>query len=286
MNPNASILGLRDPAMHALMGASGANFGNEDDDDDLELYAEDDDWGAEFGDEYELDEDEADIEDTGDEIAAEFGDDVGAAVKASLAKKATYKKASRVVRRPTTSRVAVRKATPHLAVPARAAMERKSGIPVAYIRAMAKLRKQQAITNSRNRILEPNKGSKIKVEKYSFTISQAITLGAAVAFTTLNGQPDTTIRPQRVTMNAPVPMFAFIQEIKVANVSVSVGSGLEDAFDYSAIGVGQQLDMPTLSPANRATVLGQYTGLVPPGYVGGTVTNFSVSFKGPASIVA
>lgn len=257
MNPNASILGLRDPAMAALMGGiSGDSFGNEFGDD----YGDDDD------DDY--DDDDEDIDDIAAEMAAEFGDEVGAAVKRSFISKVTSK----------AKKIPARVKRSH-------AIQRSSA-DAAAMRALKKLQAQQRITSSRVRILEPNKGSNIKVERYSFTISQAITLGTAVAFTTLNGQPDTTVRPQRVSMNAPCPMFAFIQEIKVANVSVSVGAGLEDAFDYSAQAVGQNLDMPTLSPANRATVLGQYSGLVPPGYVGGTVTNFCVSFKGPASIVA
>lgn len=156
----------------------------------------------------------------------------------------------------------------------------------ALMRAWKKKHMARRRSARRDRILQPNKGSSIKVEKYTFTISEAIELGTPSTFTTLTGQPDTTIRPQRVTMNAPTPMYAFIQEIKVANVSVSVGSGVEDAYNYSAQGVGQSLDMPTLSPANRATVFGQYTGFVPPGFVGGTDTFFTVSFKGPSSIVA
>lgn len=156
--------------------------------------------------------------------------------------------------------------------------------------AAAKLWKQRArgamATQKRKNLISPNRNSDLKVEKYSFTISQSLTLGTAVAFSSLTGQPDTTIRPQRVTMNAPAPMYAFIQDIKVANVSVSVGGGLEDAYNYNADGVGQSLDMPTLSPANRATVTGSYTGFVPPGYTGGTATYFSVSFKGPSTITA
>ncbi len=138
--------------------------------------------------------------------------------------------------------------------------------------------------HKRRALLDPNEGSSIKVERYAFTLSQAITLGTAAAFTTLTGQPDTKIRPQRVVMNAPGPMFAFIQEIKVANVSVTVGTGLEDAFNYNANGVGQSLDMPTLEPSNKATVLGSYTGAIPPGFVGGTSTFFSVTFKGPSTM--
>lgn len=134
-------------------------------------------------------------------------------------------------------------------------------------------------------LLNPNMGSDVKVERYTFTLSQALTIGVAAAIT-MTGQPDTSIRPQVLTMNAPSPMFATIQEIKVANVSVTVGTGAEDAFDYSALAVMKQLDMPTLTPANRATILGQYTGYVPPGFAANLAVTFSASFKGPASIVA
>jgi hypothetical protein len=144
---------------------------------------------------------------------------------------------------------------------------------------------QRAHSTRRGMLLEPNKGSAIKVERYTFSVNQALTLGIALALTTMTGQPDTNIRPQRVTMNAPTPGFATITELKVANVSVTVG-GIADAFQFSAQAVGQTLDMPTLSPANRATVLGAYTGFVPPGFVGGSPYLFTASFTGPASIVA
>jgi len=148
----------------------------------------------------------------------------------------------------------------------------------------AKHVKQTAHTENRQRLIEPNRGSATKVERYQFSVNQALVLGVAAALSA-SGQPDTNIRPQRVTMNAPAPGFATISEIKVANVSVTVG-GTADAFDFGANGVGQSLDMPTLSPANRATVLGNYTGFVPPGYVGGAAYLFCASFKGPATIVA
>lgn len=143
----------------------------------------------------------------------------------------------------------------------------------------------QARAQKRALILEPNKGSAVKVERYSFSIDQDIVLGTAVDIN-MTGQPDTTIRPQTVTMNAPTPMFATISNIKVANVSVTVGPGNEDAYNYNANGWGRNLDMPTLSPANRATVTGRYTGFVPAGFVGGQAVNFNASLKGPASIVA
>lgn len=138
----------------------------------------------------------------------------------------------------------------------------------------------------RRALINPNANSSLKVERYTFSISENITLGTAQAFAALTGQPDVTIRPQRLTCNAPAPMFAFFQVIRMANVNITVGAGQEDAFNYNANGVGQSLDMPTLNPANRATVLGNYTGFVPPGFIAATVVPFSVTFKGPATLVA
>jgi hypothetical protein len=152
--------------------------------------------------------------------------------------------------------------------------------------AYQKLARAQAQTANRARLIEPNKNSSAKIERYSFTISEEIELGNDSTFTDLSDQPDTTIRPQVVTMNAPTPMFAFVNNIKMANVSITVGSGEEDAYNYNANGWGKSLDMPTLSPSNRATVNGRYTGYLPPGFVGGTLVPFSVNFKGPATIVA
>lgn len=164
--------------------------------------------------------------------------------------------------------------------------EAAAAVPPPHVAAKLwqKHRADSGVTERRARLIEPNKGSKIKVERYSFAVNQTLTLGTAVALSA-SGQPDTNIRPQRVTMNAPSVGFCTISEIKVANVSVTVG-GTSDAYEYSAVGVGQSLDMPTLTPANRATVLGNYTGYVPSGFSGGASFTFCCSFKGPASIVA
>lgn len=142
----------------------------------------------------------------------------------------------------------------------------------------------QAISSSRQRLLEPNSGSDVKIERYAFSVNASLVLATASAIVA-SGNPDTNIRPQRVTMNAPSPGFMTVSEIKVANVSVTVG-GIADGFEYFAGGVGQSLDMPTLTPAQRATVLGTYSGFTPPGFVAGTAYLFCASFKGPATITA
>jgi len=141
-----------------------------------------------------------------------------------------------------------------------------------------------AHTAHREQMIDPNKHSTVKIELYVFPLNQSLTLGTSIALS-MSSQPDTRIRPKRITTNAPTPMFALLTEIKVANVSVTVGAGNgEDAFAFNANAQGQTMDLPTLEPSNKATVLGNYGGLVPPGFLLGGIVTFVVSFKGPSTM--
>lgn len=137
----------------------------------------------------------------------------------------------------------------------------------------------------RTAILQPNEGSEIDVERYTFQLSQAIVIGQVLtAFTTMTDRPATRFRPQRVTSNAPTPFFVFLTEIAVANVRVTVGSGVMDAYNLNPNAVGQALDLPTLSPANPLSVQGNYTGFVPPGVSEDLATFFTISATGPSTM--
>ncbi len=215
---------MRDPALAALLGLSaletdfGMEFGDEDDDDDIDEY------GAEFGDE----------------------DDMGARLKLP---------GFRQLRPPSSQQL------------------------------VANWQQRQArLMQARRRsaMLDPNRGSGLKVERYVFPLSQTITIGTAVALT-LTGSPDCTFRPQRFTMVVPTAGFATITSIRMANVNVSIGPGTLDAFQFNSNGVGQSMDMPTLSPANRATINGNYTGFLG-GFANGTSFIMSASFVGPSSL--
>lgn len=172
----------------------------------------------------------------------------------------------------------------HPAAQAAALSQAQPPSQAAAVAAWRQMAVQNAHTTQRSLMIEPNKHSTVKVERYTFSINQALVLGTPGALK-LTGNPDTNIRPQRVTANAPAPGFATFDELKVANVSVTVG-GTVDAYQFNANAVGSHLDLPTLTPANRATALGAYSGFVPPGFVGGSVYLFAVSFTGPATIVA
>lgn len=236
MRPNSQQLALRDPAAAALLGligANGANFGNETD------------FGVAFGygDFSPMGSDGTDLM-----VGADFGDDSSWGAEFGAA---------------------------------------KAGTPSpAQLMALWNSQKAKAVTtNKRASLLEPNKHSNVKVERYSFGLSQAITIGTAVAIS-LSGNPSVDIRPQRICTNVPGPNFVFLNLIQVANVVVTVGNGVEDANDYAANAVGTILDLPTLSTQTPARVTGNYFGFVPASYVSPSSSFFTTSFKGWANIVA
>lgn len=148
---------------------------------------------------------------------------------------------------------------------------------------MQKAWAEKQATRSREALIDPNRNSLAKIQRYAFGVSQTLTLETAVALS-MSGNPQTNFRPQRITTNAPLPAFCRLTSMGVANVGVIVG-GQVDAFDFSADGQDQHLDLPTLSPANAVTVAGNYDALLPAGgYVTATSFRFIVSFKGPASM--
>ena len=165
-----------------------------------------------------------------------------------------------------------------------AAMARHGAIHPEHARLLREHHHRQHQTEIRERLLEPNKGSTTKVERYDFSLNQTITMGTPVVVD-MSLQPSVTLRPQRLICNAPAPGFVSFLTIQVANVAVTVGNAT-DAYSYSAVAVGSHLDCPTLSPANRATLAGTYSGYSPVGYAPASLFLFVATFQGPATIVA
>jgi hypothetical protein len=173
---------------------------------------------------------------------------------------------------------------PPAAAPHHAAAAHHGATPQGRAIIAAHLRKQ-AHRDHRAMLLEPNKYSDLKVERYSFSIVTTITaLGTAGALSGSNS-PDVNFRPQRVTSNVVSPGMVLISDARVANVSFTVG-GMIDAWQWNANAVGQHLDVPTLTPANKASFSGTYTNLVPSPLSGTGSYTFILAFSGPSSIVA
>jgi hypothetical protein len=125
-----------------------------------------------------------------------------------------------------------------------------------------------------------------KIQRYCFAINQDITLGTAVALgggTNMTGKPETEFRPQRITVNTEWVGFLTFGSLKVANVGVLVG-GTIDGKDFDALGQDQELDVPTLTPANEVKATGDYTGTVPGYLVPADTFKIAMSFKGPATM--
>lgn len=258
--PNARNLALRDPAAAAVLGAiAGADFGSELNPNRTgqarygsrgETWSPgNDNFGLEFGD-----------DGMGSEFGADFGYSGFSPVGADMA-------------------------TSDYGDDDVGADFGANPSPQALQAMHRKLQQSNKHTARRASLLEPNKGSRIKVERYSFGLSQAIVIGT-VAVISMNGNPSVDMRPQRVTSNVPGPNFVFLSLIQVANVVVTVGQGFEDANDYAAHAVGTMLDLPTLSPQNRASIAGTYNGFIPPAYIEGSASFYCMSFKGWAEIVA
>ena len=175
---------------------------------------------------------------------------------------------------------------------------------------------------ARVRLIEPNKWSDLKIEKYVFGMEFELILGKPCQLAGI-AAPDTIFRISDIETNVPCPNFARTTDIRVANVTgVCVGgptgthvislierpvlgkremvkvdsgpssdvmptvmskSGAIDLWNLRGKGV---VDLPTLTPANSVGFYGFYDGKVPAGYEKGEIFRLSVMFGGNANIVA
>ena len=130
----------------------------------------------------------------------------------------------------------------------------------------------------RELLLDPNKYSRLKVERYSFTLLQAFTFGTPDDLNTTL-QPACKMRPDRIVTNIPIPFMMEMDTLQVSNVNVLIGSG-EDAWTYNPQAQNVVLQLPTVEPAFRVTLTGFYTGVWPTGYGSGNPFNFRLGLQG------
>lgn len=144
---------------------------------------------------------------------------------------------------------------------------------------------KQQHTQVRTSLLDPNRNSTVKVERYSFTINATIDALGTTQTGIMSDSPATSIRPQRVIFNAPSPGFLLLSDIKVGNVSGLIGAGAyEDAWSYSAQSVDSHLDLPLVLPSQKLSVPWNYTGFTPPGFPPNTAYTVTATFRGPATM--
>jgi hypothetical protein len=271
MGKSAKELALRNPAAAALYGLMGSDFGTEVASEPEMFSGEGDaDFGVDFGDEA-YDGGFADLGDMGENLNPWGlgeenlgGSDFGADVRFGEEHHPHH--------------------PGHPGHPGRHPAHHHGATPEGRAIIAHHMRKQEH-RNRRAMLLEPNKYSDLKVERYTFSINANIPSLGTPAVLTASNAPDVNFRPQRVTANVVSPGMVLISDARVANVSFTVGGQL-DAWTWNANGVGQQLDVPTLTPANKASFIASYSGLVPSPLSGTGTYPFSLTFTGPASIVA
>jgi hypothetical protein len=134
----------------------------------------------------------------------------------------------------------------------------------------------------RARMLDPNRGSPLKIEGYTLTLSETQTFGTT-GIVALNTNSSVTMRPQRLTSNVPAPGVAYYASIQVSNVDAVVGQGVVDAYTYFAGGVGVAMSLPTVSPADRVAIKGSWTAHTPSTYTAESFVH-TVAFFGPAKM--
>lgn len=169
-----------------------------------------------------------------------------------------------------------------------AAMVRRPA-PATMAKAYATLKKRNARRSKRALLLDPNAGSELKVERYSFSVNIVDpatglppVLGTSSSLSGTN-TPDTHIKPSRIVLNVPMPALVLVNEIKVGNVAGTVG-GIGDGYEYNANGMGIGVSLPRMTPSTKASFLGAFTTFVPPGYTPAAAFPLVMSIKGASTL--
>jgi hypothetical protein len=145
--------------------------------------------------------------------------------------------------------------------------------------------------------LRPNEGSPVAVERYALAVFAANVDGSphyldngemGTKFLSGTQKPDAYFRPQRATTNVPAPGMIIVTSAKIANITF-MGSPV-DAWMWNANARDEQLDLPTVTPADKATFAATYFGgltfnhAIPNHLSDDSTWLFIVSFTGPATI--
>ena len=214
--------------------------------------------GADFGNEYYNPSDR--FGDVAAEVAAEFGEEAGQRVHAAM----TAAAQAPLARAPHHGQAGMAHPDMH--------------------RAWQHMNRMYERSAERSVLLDPNRDSTIKVEHYELPLAEDIIIGTQHIFTALSTNPQTEFKPTSLVMNAPCAMFAFITDIKAANVSAHVSTFATDAYNFNSLATRSHVHLPKLLPQNTVSVQGYYSGLTPPGFLGGTTTTFTATFYGPSTM--
>lgn len=139
---------------------------------------------------------------------------------------------------------------------------------------------------SRAGLLNPNRGSTLKVERYLMSLSNTGTAPTWGAASTQNfgDTPKVTFRPKRLISNVAWPGLFIVSNITVTNIEANVGNGGIDASWFGSNAFDTALDLPAINPSQRLTVVGAWGTYVPPSYVPAASFPLALGAIGPAKM--
>lgn len=149
----------------------------------------------------------------------------------------------------------------------------------------AHLRQEQKTKERETLLWRDRKHRDLEVENYTLGVvaTQVIAPMTRTPLALSGAQaPDTHFRPRRVTTNVPSPGFILFSLLKLANVGAIVG-GMTDAWQLAATAWEEELDLPTLTPANNMSFAATFTGITVVPFTNSPF-QFIVSATGPAAI--
>jgi hypothetical protein len=146
---------------------------------------------------------------------------------------------------------------------------------------------REETTRKRKELLRLHDDSLLDVERYTLgVLATQLILAFNQNPIQLSGsqQPDVAFRVQRVTSNVPCPGFAMIFTLKLGNVTSIVSNTGIDAWQLNSNAWEEELDLPTLTPENAMSFVGQFTGLLVVPY-NSVNFQFTLAGSGPAERV-
>lgn len=156
--------------------------------------------------------------------------------------------------------------------------------------AFKRMSERERATHERVALLDPNRNSDIKIERYVFSLNPVqFSQGEGLKWGVLNGwtafkSPQVPFRAERLVLNVPIRGLVYLNTIQAANINAQIG-GIADAYSFNA-NSQNAISLPVLLPQNTMQVAGTWTNVVPSPYRENIEFVLCIDFFGWATIIA
>lgn len=129
----------------------------------------------------------------------------------------------------------------------------------------------------------------MEMKRYTYAMNIELVLGEDQAFErevdlSPMFEEIQSLRPQRLTTNAPTPGFVMLTRVRLGDAEVLLNGEQLDAWAWNPNAVGQHQSTPPLTKGAKAILKGHYTGLVPPALAGKQDFTFMLCMTGPCDV--